>query len=373
MKWRRSQGNAKWLDEGVVGAGEMDPAGEVTGWSMSSGAAANRAALVRWTAWAVIISGPLLGGMAFLSSATSAGATAPPVVQSVPSVPAGTGPAGFAELFVSAYLSAGQGDQGALAAFWPGAKQEIFEGTPGARQVTQIAAVRTVAVTGGLWSVTVGARVIEPDAQPTVTPSAGATATSASEPGLRYFQVAIASVGDHAAGRWAYSALAAPAEVAAPATEQAPKLAYGPLVPAGSDDARAQTVEQFLTAYLTGAGGGALDRYLSPGVQMDPVTPAPYTSVEVDQIAAAGPGADRVSGAAAVPKNGTQQQVLVTVRATGRDSNRVPLAYAFTLTARAGRWEITSLDPAPLPAVTAAPAATPPPGTTPPVTTTPAP
>lgn len=106
---------------------------------------------------------------------------------------------------------------------------------------------------------------------------------------------------------------------------------------------------------------------------MDPVTPAPYTSVEVDQIAAAGPGADRVSGAAAVPKDGTQQQVLVTVRATGWDSNCVPLAYAFTLTARAGRWEITSLDPAPLPAITAAPAATPPPGTTSPVTTTPVP
>lgn len=368
MKWRRSQGNAKWIDEGVVGAGEMDPTGEVAGWSMSSGAAADRAALVRWVAWAVIVSGPLLGGLALLSSAVSAGAAAPAVVQQAPAVPAGTGPAGFAELFVSAYLSAGQGDQNALAVFWPGAKQEIFEGTPGARQVTQIAAVRIVAVSGGLWSVTVGARVIEPDAQPAATPGSTAGPGSTPEPGLRYFQVAIASVGDHTAGPWAYSALAAPSEVAAPATVRVPKLAYGPLLPAGSDDARAQTVEQFLTAYLTGAGGGALDRYLSPGVRMDPVTPAPYSGVAVDQIAT---GADSTSGAASVPKDGACQQVLVTVRATGRDSNRVPLAYAFTLTARAGRWEITSLDPAPVSAH--APTVTTPPGTAPTVTTTPAP
>jgi hypothetical protein len=72
-----------------------------------------------------------------------------------------------------------------------------------------------------------------------------------------------------------------------------------------------------------------------------------------------------------VPKDGACQQVLVTVRATGRDSNRVPLAYAFTLTARAGRWEITSLDPAPVSAH--APTVTTPPGTAPTVTTTPAP
>jgi hypothetical protein len=200
-----------------------------------------------------------------------------------------------------------------------------------------------------VWSVTVGVRVVEPDAQP----ASSAVGVGGGQPALRYFQVPVASAGEHTAGRWAYSALSAPAEVAAPTLAPAPALAYGPLQPASPGDARAQTVQQFLTAYLAGSTDGGLDRYLSPGTVMQPVTPPPYTAVEVEEIAAAGPDANDPSATGRVPVDGSRQQVMVTVRATGRDSDRIPLAYAFALTARAGRWEITSLDPAPLPAAAA--------------------
>jgi hypothetical protein len=360
MRWRRGQGE-RWVTEPTVGVGEMDPTEEVGGWSMSTGAAANHTAAVRWVLWALIVSGPVLGGLGFLAATSTAGAAAPAAVHHAAPERAedGTGPAGFAELFVSAYLSAGQGDQDALAAFWPGAKQAQFEGTSGARQVTQTAAVRTVALTGGLWSVTVAAQVIEPDAQPADSTGGASSHSSASGgasgpaagsggSGLRYFQVAVASTGGSGAGPWAYSVVSAPAEVSAPAAAPTPTLTYGSLQPAGADDARVQTVAQFLTAYLTGTGDGSLDRYLSPGTTMQPVSPAPYAQVEVDEIAAAGPGANDPAAAGRVPGDGTRQQVMVTVRATGRDGTQVPLSYAMTLTARAGRWEISSLAPAPV-------------------------
>lgn len=373
MKWRRGGAvDAQWADEGVVGAGERAATIDVGGWTSTVAGAANRAAVARWAAWAVIVAGPVLAGLAVLSAASAVGTAGPAVVQPVAATaPAGTGPAGFAELFVSAFLSAGQGDQSELAVFWPGARDAQFDGAPGDRQVTQVAAVRTTFVGGDVWSVVVGARVIEPDAP--ATPPSDTGSGQAQDGGLRYFQVSVASVGGDTAGPWAFSALSAPAEVAAPAPATGPRLVYGPAQPAASSDARVQTVQQFLTAYLAGAGGG-LDRFLSPGVQMAPVAPAPYTAVEVETIAGAGDGGSGASASGGVAGDGARQQLLATVLATGRDGNRVPLAYALTLTPRAGRWEITSLDPGPLPAqptATSAPAAEPSSATAP--TTTPAP
>ncbi|MFE5301887.1 hypothetical protein [Streptomyces sp. NPDC056632] len=57
-----------------------------------------------------------------------------------------------------------------------------------------------------------------------------------------------------------------------------------------------------------------------------------------------------------VPGDGTRLRLLVALRATGHNEVRVPLAYALTLKARAGRWEIASLDGAPAPATPATPA-----------------
>ncbi|MFI9778775.1 hypothetical protein ACIHCV_29365 [Streptomyces sp. NPDC051956] len=53
-----------------------------------------------------------------------------------------TGPGGFAEMYVAAFLRAGEGSQGELAAFYPRAEDLELGGKPDTAQVGQIAAVR---------------------------------------------------------------------------------------------------------------------------------------------------------------------------------------------------------------------------------------
>ncbi|MGW6362210.1 hypothetical protein ACWFR5_45365 [Streptomyces sp. NPDC055092] len=68
------------------------------------------------------------------------------------------GPGGFAEMYVAAFLRAGEGSQGELAAFYPRAEDLELGGKPDAVQVGQIAAVRIKEVAPGrYWSVTVAA------------------------------------------------------------------------------------------------------------------------------------------------------------------------------------------------------------------------
>ncbi|MFE8950422.1 conjugal transfer protein [Streptomyces sp. NPDC007856] len=118
-------------------------------------------------------------------------------------------------------------------------------------------------------------------------------------------------------------------------------------------DPRIQTVVAFLSAYLTNSGEG-LDRYLAPGTRLTAIRPASYTSVSADQMQIE---QDQSSErATAVPKDDTRTRLVVTVRATGHDTVRVPLTYALTLKARAGRWEIAALDGVPSPALPAQPA-----------------
>lgn len=134
-----------------------------------------------------------------------------------------------------------------------------------------------------------------------------------------------------------------PSEVAAPERIKAPGLVYGPMRHALPADPRTQAVTEFLTAYLTGVG--ELDRYLAPGTHLAPVAPAPYTGIAVDTLAIEGEkGTEPVTS---VPDDGSTLRLLVALRATGHDEVRVPLTYALTLKARAGRWEIGSLDGAP--------------------------
>ena len=103
-----------------------------------------------------------------------------------------------------------------------------------------------------------------------------------------------------------------------------------------------QTVGQFLTAYI--AGSGDVSRYLTPGVELTPLTPSPYTSVRLSEIRAA--GSDQPP--ATVPQDGTRTRVLALGTAVVTDQQTANVAYALTLTARAGRWEISAIDPAPV-------------------------
>lgn len=324
---------------------------DVAGWS--TGAQANTAAAIRWTAWGLLVLGPLLGAFAYLSAPAQAGPAQRKPAPTAPTATGAQGAAGFAQLFVAAFISAGEGDQDKLAAYYPDATSLRLEGDSDRRRGEQLTVVRLRQTDVGIWSVTVAARIT--DTKPAEKPADGdqaddkdeANAKAAASGAVRYFQVPVATA-TTAGGASGYTALAMPAEVAAPERIEVPGLVYGPMRPALPADPRTQAVTEFLTAYLTGAG--ELDRYLAPGTDLAAVTPAPYTGLAVDTLAIEGEkGTEPVT---TVPDDGTTLRLLVALRATGHDEVRVPLTYALTLKARAGRWEIASLDGAPTPATT---------------------
>ncbi|MFE4540224.1 conjugal transfer protein [Streptomyces scopuliridis] len=320
---------------------------DVVGWS--TGAQANTATVIRWTAWGLLVLGPLLGVFAYLSAPAQTGPSQKKPTAVAPAATGAQGAAGFAQLFVAAFISAGEGDQDELAAYYPDATSLRLEGDSGRRRGEQLIVVRLRQTDRGVWSVTVAARITDTQLAADGRPDRKADAQAAAAQSVRYFQVPIATA-TTAGGASGYTALAMPAEVAAPERIKAPGLIYGPMRPALPADPRTQAVTEFLTAYLTGAG--ELDRYLAPGTQLAPVVPAPYTGVAVDTLAIEGEkGTEPVT---TVPADGTVLRLLVALRATGHDEVRVPLTYALTLKARAGRWEIASLDGAPTPAAPAA-------------------
>ncbi|MFE2270700.1 conjugal transfer protein [Streptomyces lavendulae] len=326
----------------VQDSGAEQEAGGVGGWS--TGAQANSAALMRWLVWGLIALGPLLGALAYLSVPTTSAAPAPKTAPSAPAASGGQGAAGFASLFVAAYLSAGRGDESKLAAYYPPAGSLQLDGVSGQRRGEQLTVVRLRQTDTAVWSVTVAARVTGamPTSTPSTQPGASPSPSAATEV-VRYLQVPVATA-PGAGGATAYTALALPAEVAAPERAKTPELAYGAMRPALPTDPRTQAVTSFLSAYLTKAGA-ELDRYLAPGTRLAAPSPAPYSGVAVDQFAAEGEtGGEPV---VSVPGDGTTLRLLVTLRATGQDGVRLPLTYALTLKARAGRWEIASLDGAP--------------------------
>ncbi len=73
--------------------------------------------------------------------------------------------------------------------------------------------------------------------------------------------------------------------------------------------------------------------------------PAPYVAVEIEDVLV---DRDISSVNQTDPATGTRVHLLVTATATGPDKRQITVQYALTLTARAGRWEITAIDPAPL-------------------------
>lgn len=329
----------------------------VTGWS--TGARANATTAIRWAAW-TLLAGSFLLSLVTYVSAPDAGPVSGPK-PAAPAATGGQGAAGFAQLFVADFISAGEGDEGKLAAYYPSAKNVRLEGESGRRTGEQLTVARLRQTDPDVWSVTVAVRITSP--QPDTDRPSDPSQDKANEKDeeradtVRYFQVPVAA-GPAPGKATGYVALAMPSEVAAPKRITAPKLLYGAPRQAAPGDPRTKTVTEFLTAYLTGAG--ELDRYLAPGTALTAISPAPYKGIAVDQFAIEG---DTDTGNVAVPADGTRLRLLVTLRATGHDQVRVPLTYALTLTARDGRWEIAALDGAPAPAALAqaspAPTATP--------------
>ncbi|MFC8532432.1 conjugal transfer protein [Streptomyces sp. NPDC057249] len=356
---------------------ELDEA--ATGWQQTTVKMAGLTKLVTVGVWMLVIAGPLLGFFAVALASSSQATTSTGKQGRTESAPSATGPSGFAELYVAAYLAAGEGTEEDLLPYY--SEPVTLANEPGSRSASNVVTVAARQAERGYWSVTVAARISAkdkagkmtdrgmhyyrvgvqvsgtPDAGGTIDPSEAAATPAAPAASGPASSPAPSSPAAQASPRPSgsatapaprgpaalYAATSLPAEVNAPASAQHGDLAYGSDRGVSADNPVTDTVSRFLAAYLTGQG--ELNRYVSPGLQVAAITPAPYESTLVtavrDDQAADDDEAD------AVPEDGTQRHVLVSVSATTGGQDYL-LSYALTLTTRDGRWEVASIDTAPV-------------------------
>lgn len=258
--------------------------------------------------------GAVAGGLALLSAASPVAVPSAKVVDlSGERAIAGE----FAQRLVTTWLTTARGHEANLTALMPGVSTSTF---PQEAFTVSDATVAAIAKVEATWSVTVAAAVTDQRKQ---------TAR-------RFFQVPVMIGPDGSV-----SALSLPTPVAGPAVTAGSGLNYQVQVPGTGPVA--QTISQFLTAYA--AGSGDVTRYLTPGVQIRAIDPAPYTAVTVTDLRAltSAAGVDTTG----TPTDGTTLRVLVVATGTVSTAQQISASWALSLTARAGRWEITAIDPTP--------------------------
>lgn len=312
LKLRRPtrEDNDEIIDDDVDLA-ELPP---VSGWqAQATSTLATKAATV--LLWSTLLLGPLGAGLGLWLVFFQ-----PPPQQAVAAVTQTddaderSAATEFAERVVVSWLSATRATPDELGALVASPPAQLSEQ---GFTVEDVSTAGVVSQGEGVWSVTVAATVTD----------------ERDERHRRYLQVPVMVAGESVA------ALTLPAVVSAPVVAQPPATTYRSQVPSSS--ALNQTVAGFLQAYV--AGSGDLARYLTPGVEIDPVTPAPFSGVEVAEMRSTA----AVDDGSAVPADGEQAQVLVVASGTVVDDQTLTTTYALSLTARAGRWEVTSLDAAP--------------------------
>lgn len=307
-------------DVPVVDREELVPiadAGQVVG----AGTATRASSVLLMTAIALGPVGAGLGGMAWWHTQHAPA----PVTSAVDRSNGQAMASAFAQRLVVAWLTSSQQQPGALTALMPQVQSVQLAQT--AFQVSAPAVAGVTYVGHGAWSVTVSAAVT--DAQ--------------HHTNQRWFAVPV-QVQQANGGQ--VSALALPAVVSAPAvtvSQTAAQTFAQQMDPAGPVG---QSVGQFLGAYLT--GNGDVTRYTTPGVVINPVSPAVFSTVQLYGLTANG----QINEAA--PRDGAQVRVLAQVTGSTTAAQAITTTYALSLTARASRWEITSIDPAPTPQIPAA-------------------
>lgn len=268
---------------------------------------------------AVVLCGP-----AGLLVAISGDASVPQAVAEPPVGPTAQDSARagqFAQLVVRAWLGATRSKPGAIADLYRGAGGFVFPERATRVDQTALAGVAPTGV----------------DQVLSVTVAATAEGT------LRYYAIPVEVTASGMA------ALALPAPVPPPVVTLAKQPAYtavlAPNGPIGTATAA------FLGALVAGAGD--VSRYVTPGAAITAVTPAPYRTVSVRAIAA--------TGEEQPPDEGAEAQVQVTAIGTDTAKWQITIQIALKLTARAGRWEVTTIDlaPAARPATRSTPPASP--------------
>ena len=231
----------------------------------------------------------------------------------------------YALSYVGAWLSASRTDSTELEKYVTASSIQNLTEQPWSYRDAAVVSISPAAV-GELVSVIVAANVSE------TLPGEADDGTTQIWP-RRYFQAAVTV--DEQTG--ALRAVGLPAPVAAPdEPDTAPDLVYTSPLPASSSAASAVTA--FLGAYL--ADSGEISRYTSPATEISAISPAPYVTLDADDLRVDVVPSD-------VPVDGDTARVLATVTLTTALEQKLTATYAVTITARANRWEVSSLDPVP--------------------------
>ena len=264
--------------------------------------------------WMLVISGPVAAllvanrvssiGDRLDTLSTTDGIEVPPDTSGVE---------GFAELFIAAYLTAGEDSINALDPFLGDVALDSVE--TGSWLATRTTSLGAQEVSPGYYSVVVAAEVVATDTEPGDQPA-----------GVRYFSVGVAET---TTGR---VIIGLPALISPPPRVSAPELLVGRFDGLATAPGLEEMLPRFLAALLT--GNGELTRYTSPSSPIVAMQPPPFTTVEVLQ-----------TGLVETPDGPTEVGALV--RATDADGRAQILEYALVVEQRDGRWEVSQLLPAP--------------------------
>jgi Conjugative transposon protein TcpC len=303
-----TSGMSRWLDRFHDWRGRGGAHGVVAGFVTPMG----RFRLARAGVWVLLVLIAIAATAGLLTAGSAARLARERPAPTEADSGAAIGPAGWAAQFVTAYLSAGAGDEARLRPFL-GSVPEM-EGSSDAEWARSTAVVQVRRAGASYWAVTVAADV-----------AAVGPRGSMVELGVWYYRVGVMTGRDGAA----YVATGLPAQVTAPAEAAAPTSAYGG-DPVSSSDPLSDTVTRFLAAYL--CGQGELDRYAAASAGLAPVQPPPFARITVLELTRAAGGGG----------------VLAQVRATDSAGRVRLLTYPLQVAVQGGNWEITRLDPAPL-------------------------
>lgn len=230
----------------------------------------------------------------------------------------------YALAYTAAWLAASRGNDAELKTYVDTSGIQLTEAPWEYRDAAVVSIAPATA--GNITTVVVAANVKE------MAASTVDDGTTESWP-RRYFQVAVTS--DPETGNLGVVGL--PAPVAAPVqVEKAPTLVYGSQL--APDSAASTAVTAFLGAYL--AGSGDITRYIAPSTEISAITPAPYVTLDATDLRVDVEPSEQ-------PADGDTARVLATVVLTNALEQTLTSTYALTITARADRWEVTSIDPAP--------------------------
>ena len=264
--------------------------------------------------WMLVVSGPVVAllvanHVSSIGDRLDALSTAADV--EVPPDTSGVG--GFAELFIAAYLTAGEDSTDVLTPFLDGVALDGVEA--GSWSATRTTSLGAQEVSPGYYSVVVAADVVAIDTQSDDQPA-----------GVRYFSVGVAET---TTGR---VITGLPALISPPHRVSTPELLIGRFDGLAGAPGLEEMLLRFLAAFL--AGNGELTRYTSPSSPIGAVQPPPFASIEILR-----------TGLVETPDGSTEVGALV--RATDADGRTQILEYALVVEQRDGRWEVSRLLPAP--------------------------